>query len=82
MQNGAGELVGKSTLNNLERCHITYSWSPPDTRELNSMSKRKNRTHNEITLCMLTRASCISYFGMMHTRWHNICVIGYEFVYT
>jgi hypothetical protein len=54
---GAGELVGKSTLAYLDRNHVTYSLSPPDTPELNGMSERKNRTHNEMTFCVLTRAS-------------------------
>jgi hypothetical protein len=54
---GAGELVGKETLRYLDKQGISYSWSPPDIPELNGLSERNNRTHNVITLCMLTRAS-------------------------
>jgi hypothetical protein len=53
---GAGELIGSKTTEYLVSRGISYSWSPPDTPELNGMSERKNRTHNEITLCMLTRS--------------------------
>jgi hypothetical protein len=54
---GTGESVGKSTLVNLNRNHITYLWLPPDTPKFNGISERKSRTHNEVTLCMLTRAN-------------------------
>ena len=53
---GAGELIGSKTTEYLVSRGISYSWSPPDTPELNGMSERKNRTHNEMTLCMLTRS--------------------------
>jgi hypothetical protein len=62
---GAGELIGSPTTDYLDSLGITYSCSPRDTPELNGVSERKNRTHNEMTLCMLTRS------GLDRRFWYD-----------
>jgi hypothetical protein len=52
---GAGELVGRDTLEYLDSAGISYSWSLTDTPEMNSMTERKWRTLNEMTRCLLMR---------------------------
>jgi hypothetical protein len=53
---GAGELVGKDTLDYLDALDVSYSWSPTDTPEMNSVTERKWRTLNEMTRCLLMRS--------------------------
>ena len=62
---GAGELIGSPTTDYLDTLGISYSCSPRDTPELNGVSERKNRTHNEMTLCMLTRS------GLDRRFWYD-----------
>jgi hypothetical protein len=50
---GAGELVGRETLDYLDSLGVSYSWSPTDTPEMNSVTERKWRTFNEMTRCLL-----------------------------
>jgi hypothetical protein len=53
---GAGELVGRDTLDYLDSLGVSYSWSPTDTPEMNSVTERKWRTLNEMTRCLLMRS--------------------------
>ena len=53
---GGGELICKLVLAELKARGITYSWTPPDTPELNAVSERKFRTLFERALAMLLRA--------------------------
>ena len=64
------ELMGKETVDYLDSRGISYSWSPPDTPELNGISERKNRTHNEMTLCMFTRA------GVHRSFWYDAYMVA------
>jgi hypothetical protein len=50
---GAGEFVGRDTLDYLDSVGILYSWSSTDTPEMNSVTERKWRTLNEMTRCLL-----------------------------
>jgi hypothetical protein len=53
---GAGELVGRDTLDYLDSVGVSYSWSPTDTPEMNSVTERKWRTLNQMTRCLLLRS--------------------------
>ena len=53
---GGGELICKLVLAELKSRGVTYSWTPPDTPELNAVSERKFRTLFERALAMLLRA--------------------------
>ncbi len=53
---GAGELVGRDTLDYLDLLGISYSWSPTDIPEMNSVTERKWRALNKMTLCLLMRS--------------------------
>ena len=50
---GGGELICKLVLAELKSRGATYSWTPPDTPELNAVSERKFRTLFERALAML-----------------------------
>ena len=43
---GAGELVGRETLEYLDSVGVGYSWSPTDTPEMNSVTEQRWRTLN------------------------------------
>jgi hypothetical protein len=53
---GGGELICKIVLAELRNKGATYSWTPPDTPELNAVSERKFRTLFERAQSMLLRA--------------------------
>jgi hypothetical protein len=53
---GAGKLVGRETLDYLDSRGVSYSWSPTDTPEMNSVTERRWRTLNEMTCCLLIRS--------------------------
>ena len=62
---GGGELICKLVLAELKSRGATYSWTPPDTPELNAVSERKFRTLFERALAMLLRA------GLPVVFWRN-----------
>ena len=53
---GGGELICKLVLTELKSRGVTYSWTPPDTPELNAVSERKFRTLFERAQSMLLGA--------------------------
>ena len=54
---GGKELISKLIIDELRSMGTTYSWTPPDTPELNAISERKFRTLFERALAMCLRAS-------------------------
>ncbi len=52
----AGELIERESLDYLDEMEVKYTWSPPDTPEMNSLTERKWRTLNEMARCMLLRS--------------------------
>jgi hypothetical protein len=53
---GAGELIGRETLDYLNSLGVSYSWSPTDTPEMNSVTERKWRILNKMTCSLLMRS--------------------------
>ena len=49
-------LLCRDTLDYLDSLGVSYSWSPTDTTEMNSVTERKWRTLNKMTRCLLMRS--------------------------